>query len=112
MADNLLDDGAVVSQGLAPVPHGASKKLAQAITDGSHAAFMAGLHTTRVVAGFVALAGATMGPLLRPRQASRDDAAAATDLRGHEQPEHSAEPVAVAMSDAANSERSAKLSRP
>jgi len=28
--------------------------------------FMTGLHATMVVAGFVALAGAAMGPLLRP----------------------------------------------
>ena len=62
----LLREGAVVSQGLAPVPAGASAKLADAITAGSHAAFMSGLHTTMLVAGFVALAGAALGPLLRP----------------------------------------------
>ena len=62
----LARQGAVVSQGLAPVPAGATGKLAEAITEGSHAAFMTGLHTTMLVAGFVALAGAALGPLVRP----------------------------------------------
>jgi EmrB/QacA subfamily drug resistance transporter len=66
LTERLLREGAVVAQGRAPVPAGASTKLADAITTGSHAAFMTGLHTTMVVAGFVALAGAAMGPLLRP----------------------------------------------
>jgi hypothetical protein len=52
---------------LAPIPKGASTKLADAITAGSHAAFMTGLHTTMLVAGSVALLGAAMGPLLRPK---------------------------------------------
>jgi hypothetical protein len=67
LAHTLVHQGAVVSQGLAPVPHGTSRAVAEAITAGSHAAFMDGLHTTMLVAGIVALAGAAMGPLLRPR---------------------------------------------
>jgi EmrB/QacA subfamily drug resistance transporter len=66
LAERLSREGAVVSQGLAPIPHGTTTKLADAITAGSHAAFMTGLHATMLVAGFVALAGAAMGPLLRP----------------------------------------------
>jgi len=66
LTKRLIREGAIVSQGRAPVPHGAPKTLADAITAGSHAAFMTGLHTTMLVAGFVALAGASMGPLLRP----------------------------------------------
>ncbi|HVA07034.1 MAG TPA: MFS transporter [Acidimicrobiales bacterium] len=73
LAHQLLRQGAVVSQGLAPVPRGAAKKLAEAITNGSHAAFMAGLHTTMLVAGFVALAGAALGPLLRPQHEIREE---------------------------------------
>ena len=69
----LLREGAVVSQGLAPVPAGAPAKLADAITAGSHAAFMSGLHTTMLVAGFVALAGAALGPLLRSTSRPRSD---------------------------------------
>jgi EmrB/QacA subfamily drug resistance transporter len=65
LTQRLVHEGAVVSQGLAPVPHGAPVRLADAITAGSHAAFMTGLHTTMLVAGFVALIGAGMGPLLR-----------------------------------------------
>jgi hypothetical protein len=48
---------------------------------------MTGLHTTMVVAGFVALAGAAMGPLLRPTsprqdgQAAGDESDAAQDVR-------------------------------
>jgi EmrB/QacA subfamily drug resistance transporter len=73
LTERLLREGAIVSQGRAPVPPGAPTKLADAITAGSHAAFMTGLHTTMVVAGFVALAGAAMGPLLRPRSSERGD---------------------------------------
>jgi EmrB/QacA subfamily drug resistance transporter len=65
LAHRLTRDGAVVSQGLAPVPPGSSGRLAEAITQGSHAAFMTGLHSTMLVAGLVTLAGAAMGPLLR-----------------------------------------------
>jgi EmrB/QacA subfamily drug resistance transporter len=65
LAHRLTHDGAVVSQGLAPVPPGSSGRLAEAITQGSHAAFMTGLHSTMLVAGLVTLAGAAMGPLLR-----------------------------------------------
>lgn len=72
LTQRLLRDGAIVSQGRAPVPAGAPTKLADAITAGSHAAFMTGLHTTMVVAGFVALAGAAMGPLLRPTTSRQD----------------------------------------
>jgi hypothetical protein len=39
--------------------------VAEAISQGSHAAFMSGLHTTMLVAGIVTLAGAALGPLLR-----------------------------------------------
>jgi hypothetical protein len=73
LTDRLLHQGAVVSQGLAPVPRGSSRKLADAITAGSHAAFMTGLHTTMLVAGFVALLGAAMGPLLRPKGVAPDE---------------------------------------
>jgi EmrB/QacA subfamily drug resistance transporter len=72
LTEHLLREGAIVSQGRAPVPTGAPTKLADAITAGSHAAFMTGLHTTMVVAGFVALAGAAMGPLLRPTSPPHD----------------------------------------
>jgi EmrB/QacA subfamily drug resistance transporter len=72
LAQRLAGQGAVVSQGLAPVPPGASHTLAAAIADGSHAAFMTGLHTTMLVAGFVALVGAAMGPLIRRRHRPDD----------------------------------------
>src|ERR1700722_7080183 len=72
LTQRLVHEGAVVSQGLAPVPAGAPRKLAEAITAGSHAAFMTGLHTTMLVAGFVALIGAAMGPLLRSPSSDGD----------------------------------------
>jgi EmrB/QacA subfamily drug resistance transporter len=72
LTERLVREGATVAQGLAPVPEETSAKLADAITAGSHAAFMSGLHTTMLVAGFVALAGAAMGPLLRPTSSRQD----------------------------------------
>jgi EmrB/QacA subfamily drug resistance transporter len=56
---------AVVSQGLAPAPTGSSAHVAHAIAQGSHAAFMAGLHLTMAVAGSAALIGAALGPFVR-----------------------------------------------
>ena len=109
LSQKLAREGAEVSQGLAPVPHGAPKALAEAITGGSHAAFMSGLHTTMLVAGFVALAGAAMGPLLRPQNIAHDDddddAAAVTTttpyVPTHEPTGPKTGPVAVSMQDAA-----------
>ena len=75
VAETVTREGAVVSQGLAPVPAGASGRVADAITQGSHAAFMTGLHTTMLVAGIVTVAGAALGPLLRSRGARHDGAA-------------------------------------
>ena len=84
LTERLLHQGAVVSQGLSPVPRGSSAKLADAITAGSHAAFMTGLHTTMLVAGCVALVGAAMGPLLRPTKAGRVTQGAADEpATGH-----------------------------
>jgi EmrB/QacA subfamily drug resistance transporter len=67
LAHQLAKQGTTVSQGLAPIPGGTSARIAAAITQGSHAAFMTGLHTTMLVAGFVALVGAALGPLVRPK---------------------------------------------
>jgi MFS family permease len=66
LATRLAQKGAEVSQGLAPVPPGTPPRLADAIAQGSHGAFMSGLHTTMLVAGVVALVGAALGPLIRP----------------------------------------------
>ena len=68
LAQHLATQGTTVSQGLAPIPGGTSPRIAAAITEGSHAAFMTGLHTTMFVAGFVALVGAALGPLVRPKR--------------------------------------------
>ncbi len=65
VARTLARSSAVVSQGLAPVPAGSSAHVAQAITQASHAAFMAGLHLTMAVAGSAALIGAALGPFVR-----------------------------------------------
>lgn len=83
LAHQLVHQGALVSEGLAPVPVGASGKLAEAITEGSHAAFMTGLHTTMLVAGFVALAGAALGPLMRPERGGEEEARVPVD---HDEP--------------------------
>lgn len=54
-----------IAQGVAPVPAGVPAPLARAITEGSHAAFMSGLHVALVVAGCLALVGAALAPLIR-----------------------------------------------
>jgi EmrB/QacA subfamily drug resistance transporter len=65
VARTVARSSAVVSQGLAPAPAGSSAHVAQAIAQGSHAAFMAGLHLTMAVAGSAALIGAALGPFVR-----------------------------------------------
>jgi EmrB/QacA subfamily drug resistance transporter len=102
LTQKLMHEGAVVSQGLAPVPAGAPTKLADAITAGSHAAFMTGLHTTMFVAGFVALAGAALGPLLRPKNSTRDEDAHGPLLPQHEKARRPIETVAMATPDTAS----------
>ena len=61
-----------VSQGLAPVPAGDTGRLASAITEASHAAFMAGFHVVMLVAASVALTGAALGPFVRRGTVSSD----------------------------------------
>jgi EmrB/QacA subfamily drug resistance transporter len=73
VAHGLTHTTAIVSEGLAPVAAGTSHPVAQAITQGSHAAFMEGLHVTMGVAGAVALVGAALGPFVR-RGSGSDEA--------------------------------------
>lgn len=54
-----------ISQGVAPVPAGTPGPLAEAITAGSHAAFMSGLHVALIVAAALAFLGAAVAPLIR-----------------------------------------------
>jgi uncharacterized protein YfaS (alpha-2-macroglobulin family) len=50
---------------LAPVPNGAPATVARAITAGSHAAFMSGLHVALIVAAVISLLGAFLAPFIR-----------------------------------------------
>ena len=87
LARQLSTHGTTVSQGLAPIPAGTSARIAAAISQGSHAAFMSGLHTTMLVASLVALAGAALGPLVRssdaPGQSPEGDVGAVPSSAGH-----------------------------
>jgi EmrB/QacA subfamily drug resistance transporter len=65
LAQQLLASKEVVGQGIAPVPPGTSDSLAAAITSGSHAAFMSGLHFAMLIAAAVSLIGAALAPLIR-----------------------------------------------
>lgn len=66
VAPGFLSAKEYVSQGVAPVDAAVTKAgLAQAVTDGSHAAFMSGLHVALVVAAVLALIGALLAPLIR-----------------------------------------------
>jgi EmrB/QacA subfamily drug resistance transporter len=59
-----------VSQGVAPVPPGTPEQAAQAITTGSHLAFMDGFQTSLAVAASVALAAALAALLVRRGQSA------------------------------------------
>ncbi len=65
LANQVVSQQEVVSQGVAPVPPGTSEHIAAAITEGSHAAFMSGLHVAMLVAAVVTLVGAALTPLIR-----------------------------------------------
>ena len=60
-------DGAkeFVAQGVSPVPKGASASVAQAVTTGSHLAFMTGFSTSLVIASIVSLVAAFGALLVR-----------------------------------------------
>jgi predicted MFS family arabinose efflux permease len=65
IAPKFLGAKEYVSQGVAPVPSGTPAPLAQAITEGSHAAFMSGLHVALIVAAALAFLGMLLAPLIR-----------------------------------------------
>lgn len=65
IADKLQVAREYVSQGVAPVPAHTPAPLAEAITAGSHAAFMSGLHVALIVAAALAFVGALIAPLIR-----------------------------------------------
>jgi len=58
------------------VPAGTPSPLAEAITAGSHAAFMSGLHVVLIVAAVLAFAGAALAPLIRRGESPVDGTAA------------------------------------
>ncbi|SFO63874.1 MULTISPECIES: MFS transporter [Actinomadura] len=64
-ARQLEGQGGLVSQGVAPVPPGTPPEAADAITTGSHLAFMDGFQTSLTVAGAVALAAILAALLVR-----------------------------------------------
>ncbi|GGQ08982.1 EmrB/QacA subfamily drug resistance transporter [Actinomadura coerulea] len=64
-AHQLEGQGGLVSQGVAPIPPGTSKEAADAITTGSHLAFMDGFQTSLTVAGAVALVAVLAALLVR-----------------------------------------------
>lgn len=63
---SLLTTKDIISQGSAPVNPGMTDELAQAVTAGSHAAFMSGLHGALMVAAATALIGAAIAAFLLP----------------------------------------------
>ncbi|MFI0374398.1 MFS transporter [Actinomadura sp. 1N219] len=75
-AEQLAGQGGIVSQGVAPVPPGTSGSAAEAITTGSHLAFMDGFQNALTVAGAVALVAILAALLVRRGNTPVDGAAA------------------------------------
>jgi Major Facilitator Superfamily len=75
-AEQLSGTARYVGQGVAPVPPGASRQAAEAITTGSHLAFMDGFQTSLAVASVVAVAAALVALLVRRGQSPVDTVAA------------------------------------
>jgi EmrB/QacA subfamily drug resistance transporter len=76
-AQQLEGAGGLVSQGVAPVPPGTPDQAADAITTGSHLAFMDGFQESLTVAAAVALAAVLAALLVRRGGSPVDGAAAA-----------------------------------
>ncbi|MFI0483233.1 MFS transporter [Actinomadura sp. 9N215] len=76
-AEQLAGQGGIVSQGVAPVPPGTPEPAAEAITTGSHLAFMDGFQNALTVAGAVALVAIFAALLVRRGSTPVDGAAAA-----------------------------------
>ncbi|TYB46885.1 MFS transporter [Actinomadura chibensis] len=76
-AEQVAGQGGIVSQGVAPVPPGSSARTADAITTGSHLAFMDGFQNALTVAGAVAVVAVLAALLVRRGSTPVDGAAAA-----------------------------------
>jgi EmrB/QacA subfamily drug resistance transporter len=72
LAQQLLASKELVGQGVAPVPPGTTGALATAITNGSHAAFMSGLHFAMLIAAAVTLIGASLAPFIKRGENEHD----------------------------------------
>jgi EmrB/QacA subfamily drug resistance transporter len=75
-AEQLEGAGGLVSQGVAPVPPGTPGAAADAITTGSHLAFMDGFQSSLTVAGAVALVAVLAALLVRRGQSPVEGGAA------------------------------------
>lgn len=71
MAQQLAEAKDAVSLGVAPVGPGMPEQIAAAVVEGSHAAFMNGVHTAAVVTGVLAILGAIAAVLGVRRPAVR-----------------------------------------
>jgi EmrB/QacA subfamily drug resistance transporter len=65
VANRLTGSNELISQGVAPAVADASPSTQDAVTAGSHAAFMTGLHTSLVVAGIATLVAALLALLVQ-----------------------------------------------
>ncbi|HEU5160561.1 MAG TPA: MFS transporter [Streptosporangiaceae bacterium] len=74
-AEQLSGSARFVGQGVAPVPPGASGQTAQAITTGSHLAFMDGFQTALAVASVVAVIAALVAFMVRRGQVPAEQVA-------------------------------------
>jgi hypothetical protein len=70
VADKLAPAKGLIAQGVAPVIPGAPGQLSVAIAQGSHSAFMTGLHTSLIVAAAAAAVGALLALFVRQREDS------------------------------------------
>ncbi|GAA4240445.1 MFS transporter [Actinomadura meridiana] len=75
-AEQLAGQGGIVSQGVAPVPPGTPAPTAEAITTGSHLAFMDGFQNALTAAGAVAAVAALAALAIRRGDTPVDGAAA------------------------------------
>ncbi|MFD6697931.1 MULTISPECIES: MFS transporter [unclassified Microbacterium] len=63
-----------VAGGVAPIPPGSSRVVADLITNLTDAAFLAGMSTTMLIAAGICIVGALVGLLVRPRAIHEEDA--------------------------------------
>jgi S-formylglutathione hydrolase FrmB/predicted MFS family arabinose efflux permease len=109
ISDAVLRSRDLVAEGRAPVPHGASGHLRQAVRAASHLAFTAGMHTAFLASAALIMLAAPLGLLLGGAKARADRSRGDDAPRARTTPASAGGPDVEVLSDVARGERLREL---